>query len=214
MRVNRREMKEDLENVLKNLWLKIYEERAEVFDSDFDRKLINELISLGYVKSTDKKLRLTEEGEKIARKIVRLHRLAERLLSDVLGISEHNTEVSACLFEHVLSEEVEEAICTLLGHPAICPHGRRIPKGECCLEGASQISRLIFRVSELNPGDEGEVRYLIADEPVLQKIITLGLLPGKRFRVVRVFPAYVIQMGNTNFAIDKTIADTIYALKL
>lgn len=214
MRVNRREVKEELENVLKSLWLKIYEEREEALAQDFDEKLLNELISMDYLKSTDGKLKLTDEGERVARKIVRLHRLAERLLSDVLGISEHNTEVSACLFEHVLSEEVEEAICTLLGHPEICPHGRKIPKGECCLEGASQISRLIFRVSELNPGDEGEVKYLMADEPVLQKIITLGLLPGKRFRILRVFPAYVIEMGNTNFAIDKTIADTIYALKL
>jgi DtxR family Mn-dependent transcriptional regulator len=194
--------------------LKVYEEKTKAIASNYDEQLINELLSKKYVFIENGEIKLSEEGERVARKVVRLHRLAERLLSDVLGISEHNTEISACLFEHVLSEEVEEAICTLLGHPAICPHGRRIPKGECCLEGASQIRRLIFKLSELNPGDEGEVKYLVADEPVLQKILTLGMLPGKRFRIIRVFPAYVVQLGNTNFAIDKTIADTIYALKI
>lgn len=212
MRNNR--LSEQLENILKNVWLKIYEDKSKALQSDYDEELIDRLVSRGYVERMNDEIVLTEEGEISARKIVRLHRLAERLLSDVLGISEANTEMSACLFEHVLSEEVEKAICTLLGHPAICPHGRKIPKGECCLEGASQVERLIFKLSELNPGDEGEVKYLLADEPILQKIITLGMLPGKKFRVVRVFPAYVIQMGNTNFAIDKTIADTIYVLRL
>lgn len=213
-KIQKSDLNEQVENVLKNVWIRIYEERKESPISDFDSNSIEELISKGYAHKENGEVKLTREGERAARKIVRLHRLAERLLSDVLGISENDTERSACLFEHVLSEEVEEAICTLLGHPTICPHGRKIPEGSCCLQGANQVERLIFRVSELNPGDEAEVKYLLAEDVILQKIISVGMLPGKRFKVVRVFPAYVIQIGNTNFAIDKSIADTIYALKL
>lgn len=207
------EIDEKMENALKNIWLKTIEEKSEVDYSDYDPGLIDGLVSKGFLKKSNSHILLTEEGENTARKIVRLHRLAERLLNDVLGISGHDTELSACLFEHVLSKEVEEAICTLLGHPSVCPHGRNIPRGKCCLEGAEKIERLIFKLSELNPGDEGEVKYLLAEEPILQKIITLGMLPGKRFKMIRVFPAFVVQIGNTNFAIDKKVADTIFVLK-
>ena len=61
------------------------------------------------------------------------HRLAERLFRDVLGIhDEDEIESSACKFEHILSPDVTERICTLLGHPTACPHGSPIPKGDCC----------------------------------------------------------------------------------
>jgi len=213
MREKTSELDEKMENALKNIWLKTIEEKSDADISDYDEELVEALISKGYLAKSNSHITLTEEGENTARKIVRLHRLAERLLNDVLGISGHNTELSACLFEHVLSEEVEEAICTLLGHPSVCPHGRNIPRGKCCLEGAEKIERLIFKLSDLDPGDEGEVKYLLAEEPILQKIITLGMLPGKKFKMIRVFPAFVIQIGNTNFAIDKKVADTIYVLK-
>jgi DtxR family Mn-dependent transcriptional regulator len=204
-------MREQLENILKNMWVKIYEERSEMQQSSYPLSLLQELVSGGYVSEDFK---LTEKGERKAQKIVRLHRLAERLLNDVLGTSENATEESACLFEHFLNEEVEEAICTLLGHPSVCPHGRPIPRGKCCLKGEEIVQRLIFRLSELNPGDEGEVKYILADDTVSQKIIAVGLLPGKKFRVVRVFPTHVIQVDNTHFALDKQMADTIYAIKL
>jgi DtxR family Mn-dependent transcriptional regulator len=205
-------MREELENILKDVWIKTNEENVDVNISDYPRELIDELVSHGYLLKKDGRIFLTAKGEEKARKIIRLHRLAERLLSDVLSIAD--VEESACRFEHILSEEVEEAICTLLGHPSVCPHGRPIPKGKCCLKGENRVQRLIFRLSELNPGDEGEVKYILADDAVSKKIIAVGLLPGRRFKVIRVFPTYVIQMDNTHFALDKQIAETIYCLKL
>lgn len=207
-------MREELENILEDIWVKINEEKVKVQASNYPLELLDELISEGYLLKKDDEILLTEKGEESAKKIIRLHRLAERLLSDVLGVSKGIMEESACRFEHIISEEVEEAICTLLGHPSVCPHGRPIPPGKCCLKGEDKVQRLIFKLSELNPGDEGEIKYILADDAVSKKVIAVGLLPGRRFKVIRVFPTYVIQMNNTHFALDKQIAETIYVLKL
>ncbi len=77
-------------------------------------------------------LRLTGKGEQRARDIVRRHRLAERLFMDSFGIGDREAENQACKFEHILSPEVTEKICTFLGHPKSCPHGNPIPPGACC----------------------------------------------------------------------------------
>ena len=75
----------------------------------------------------------TPKGEARARDVIRRHRLAERLFMDVLSIrDEREIESSACKFEHILSPEVTDRMCTLLGHPTACPHGSPIPQGECC----------------------------------------------------------------------------------
>ncbi|MEP6716596.1 MAG: iron dependent repressor, metal binding and dimerization domain protein [Terriglobia bacterium] len=77
----------------------------------------------------------TPAGEARARDVIRRHRLAERLFMDVLSIrDEAEIESSACKFEHILSPEVTDRMCTLLGHPEACPHGSPIPKGPCCIE--------------------------------------------------------------------------------
>jgi DtxR family Mn-dependent transcriptional regulator len=175
---------------------------------------------MDYLKSEDLvtlkegKLYLTDKGDERARKIIRLHRLAERLLNDVLGMVDKKIEESACRFEHFLDDDVEEAICTLLGHPAYCPHGRKIPKGECCLKGEEEVERLIFRLSELSPGDEGEIKYIAGGKEIHNKTIAFGLLPGEKIRVIRVFPVFVIEIGNTQLALDKKFASSIYILKI
>src|SRR5215467_11855226 len=76
---------------------------------------------------------LTERGRKKAADIIRRHRLAERLFTDSLAMdSETEIEQQACKFEHILSPEATDKICTFLGHPRTCPHGAPIPRGTCC----------------------------------------------------------------------------------
>jgi putative ABC transport system ATP-binding protein len=76
---------------------------------------------------------LTERGRQRAADIIRRHRLAERLFTDSLALeSESEIEQQACKFEHILSPEATDKICTFLGHPKTCPHGAPIPKGNCC----------------------------------------------------------------------------------
>jgi ABC-type glutathione transport system ATPase component len=76
---------------------------------------------------------LTPRGRERAGSIIRRHRLAERLFTDSLAMdSESEIEQQACKFEHILSPEATDKICTFLGHPRTCPHGAPIPPGQCC----------------------------------------------------------------------------------
>jgi putative ABC transport system ATP-binding protein len=81
---------------------------------------------------------LTPRGQKRAADIIRRHRLAERLFTDSLAMdSETEIEQQACKFEHILSPEATDKICTFLHHPRTCPHGSPIPPGPCCGRQAS-----------------------------------------------------------------------------
>ncbi|MBI1740801.1 MAG: ATP-binding cassette domain-containing protein [Candidatus Koribacter versatilis] len=76
---------------------------------------------------------LTVRGRQRAADIIRRHRLAERLFTDSLAMdSETEIEQQACKFEHILSSEATDKICTFLNHPRTCPHGSPIPPGPCC----------------------------------------------------------------------------------
>ncbi len=76
---------------------------------------------------------LTTRGRQRAADIIRRHRLAERLFTDSLALdSETEIEQQACKFEHILSPEATDKICSFLGHPRTCPHGAPIPPGACC----------------------------------------------------------------------------------
>jgi putative ABC transport system ATP-binding protein len=76
---------------------------------------------------------LTQHGRERASSIIRRHRLAERLFTDSLAMdSETEIEQQACKFEHILSADATDKICTFLGHPRTCPHGAPIPPGPCC----------------------------------------------------------------------------------
>jgi DtxR family Mn-dependent transcriptional regulator len=87
----------------------------------------------------------TPRGRLRAADIIRRHRLAERLFTDSLALdSESEIEQQACKFEHILSPEATDKICSFLGHPRTCPHGAPIPLGPCCegnLAGRTQEQR-------------------------------------------------------------------------
>ncbi len=86
-------------------------------------------------------IELTERGRERAVSIIRRHRLAERLFTDSLAMdSESEIEQQACKFEHILSPEATDKICTFLGHPATCPHGAPIPPGPCCPAEREQVT--------------------------------------------------------------------------
>jgi putative ABC transport system ATP-binding protein len=83
----------------------------------------------------------TERGRRKAEDIIRRHRLAERLFTETLNMdNETEIEQQACKFEHILSPEATERICSFLGHPRTCPHGALIPQGTCCEKVAAMKS--------------------------------------------------------------------------
>ncbi len=130
------EENQDFDEVLEHLWTR-GEQSTHIESHDFTpvqwRRLLNTMAGIGLVTVNNGEGEFTPAGEARARDVIRRHRLAERLFRDVLGIhDEAEIESSACKFEHILSPEVTDRICTLLGHPDACPHGSRIPRGACC----------------------------------------------------------------------------------
>ena len=77
-------------------------------------------------------LAFTEEGRRRAEHLIRRHRLAETLFSETFQMHESAVEEEACFFEHILSPVMTDSICGFLNHPPACPHGKPIPRGECC----------------------------------------------------------------------------------
>jgi len=89
---------------------------------------VNRLVDHGYTELLDdRSLRLTAKGREVATSIVRRHRLAERLLVDIIGLEWEKVHREADRWEHAISADVEEKLVQLLGDPATCPHGNPIP---------------------------------------------------------------------------------------
>lgn len=129
----------------------------------------------GVVQIDDGRVRLTTTGEQLGADAVRRHRLAERLMSDVLGIPADAGEYIAGEMEHIVCSELTDSICTLLGHPSECPHGNPIPPGRCCQEGAQAVETAVIPLSQMKAGEKGTIAYL-SSGPVAQT------MPGRHGR--------------------------------
>ena len=90
-------------------------------------EMIKRMEAEGLIRLRGTKIVLTDEGNVLATKVVRRHRIAERFLTDILGLSWATAHHEAGKWEHVLSAEVEEAMNRVLNNPTTCPHGNSIP---------------------------------------------------------------------------------------
>ncbi|HEX4544730.1 MAG TPA: ATP-binding cassette domain-containing protein [Candidatus Acidoferrum sp.] len=95
-------------------------------------RVLSRMSDLHLVALNHGEVQLTPVGSQRARDIVRRHRLAERLFKDTFSIEDSEAQTQACKFEHIISPELDQRICTFLGHPKTCPHGNPIPPGDCC----------------------------------------------------------------------------------
>lgn len=160
------------------------------------------------------KITLTQKGEMLAEAIIRRHRLAERLLSEVLEIEQGQLEKNACSFEHSLSPLVTDSICTLLGHPPTCPHGLPIPKGECCRKFKIDVKPVVQSLKDTGVGDVCRIVFIVPTSHTrLDKLGSLGIVPGSIIRLHQKKPSFVIELGETMLAIDTDIAKEIYVKK-
>ncbi len=210
------EISDSAQEILEALWIRIEEQGEEAVPlTDLGvaegGTPLAELKALELVALADGYLMLTDRGRPMAADTVRRHRLAERLLVDVLATEEHLLEEHACRFEHLLFEGIDESICTLLGHPKTCPHDNAIPPGRCCRETRERVTRLVASLSELRPGQAGKIAYIQAhDSQKLQKLMAMGVLPGASIELIRRFPSYVFQVDYSQFAVEEEIAGDIY----
>lgn len=200
------------EEILEHLWIRTEEEKQPADLSLMrDEDALQMLQRLDLVLVDDGSATLSDEGREAAEHCVRRHRLAERLLADILDTGEEHLHSASCKFEHGLHRGLEERVCTMLGHPRTCPHGKPIPPGECCRQLEREPGQLLAPVSELGVNESATVAYLQSEEiENLRKLMAMGALPGTELVVKQRFPSYVIRMENSQFAIDRELAEKIY----
>lgn len=199
------------EEILETLWVEEAEKRNRETSLGLGRNdtAIQELIENESIKLSGDKAKLTEKGRFWGRKIVRRHRLSERLFADVIDVKKNMVHPISCQFEHLIQEKVEENICTLLGHPTTCPHGRAIPEGECCVK-AKKAGKDVTGLDQMHSKARGKVAYINAHDNVkLKKLMAMGVLPGAPIELIQSYPSYVFQIGQSQFAVDKELARCI-----
>ncbi|HUQ39277.1 MAG TPA: metal-dependent transcriptional regulator [Acidimicrobiales bacterium] len=129
----------------------------------------------GFVRAAGRTVVLTRKGRARAESVVRKHRLAERLLTDIIGLPWHRAHNEACRWEHVISDEVEERLVELLGHPTTCPHGNPIP-------GSGGADRGLVALAGAQAGDrvrlEQVTEQVEIDEEALTYLSDRGFVPG------------------------------------
>jgi len=175
------------------------------------RSIIRKMIKDDLFQVEGNRVILKERGEEKAREIIRRHRLTERLLSEIFEMSEEEVEEEACKLEHILSPAVTESVCTFLGHPPTCIHGKPIPRGECCTKFKKEMKPLVIPLEELGLGEEGRIVFIAPkSHERLDRLSTLGIVPGSVLRMHQKNPSYVLQIGETTLALDRDIVKNIY----
>src|SRR5438552_4360818 len=106
--------------------------KLPVVTEELAARVLSRMSDLRLVQMQNGEVQLTSVGSQRARDVVRRHRLAERLFKDTFSVDDSEAHTQACKFEHIISPELDQRICTFLGHPKTCPHGNPIPPGDCC----------------------------------------------------------------------------------
>ncbi len=212
-------LSEDAEEILENLWIRNEEggeptcsfESMEVEAKD---RALKELAKFNFISASGNQISLTEKGKAEAENVVRRHRLAERLLVDILDTEAGLVEEAACKLEHAIRRGIDDNVCILLGHPRVCPHGKPIPKGRCCRRGSTKAEKVVVPLAQMEPNREGRIAYIHPKgRGRLQKLMAMGVTPGMPIRVIQRFPAHVFETGRTQIAVDEEIANEIFVVE-
>ena len=161
----------------------------------------------GLVKVAQERVALTPTGASAAEKLIRAHRIGERLIHDVLG---REFESGACELEHLVNTEIVDGICTLLGHPRECPHGFAIPPGDCCRASAQYAPRTIVPLTDLRIGQSARVAYVYtSNDREMHRLASLQIRPGAEIKLHQQYPSYVIDCEGASIALDGEVAGNI-----
>jgi len=170
-------------------------------------EMVKRLEKEGLVTSDDHVILLTDDGRALATSVVRRHRLAERFLTDVLGLSWTEAHHEAGRWEHVISPSVEVALDRLLGQPTTCPHGNPIP-------GSSYSEPDTRHLSDVMVGESFTVSRIPEEleftDGLLEFLEKSSLMPGETGSVTAAADGTVtIQIGGQSVAVDPFAADRI-----
>ena len=189
-------------------------------------QMLKKLEDIGYIEYVPYKgAFLSAEGNKIAQKITRKHRILERFLKDVLNIKDENLHAQACEMEHSLSDEAERAICHMLEHPDTCPDDNLIPacdfnfaNCEDCLNDHLDIDDIevrdfnLFSISQLAKGEEGEVLFIRGHDDVLSQSLDVGITIGSRIKIEdsENSDTYLVRVNDSTIELSRNLADNIF----
>lgn len=208
---------ERIDEALELLWLLEEEGRSELnhFKQTSDdinfNELFNELKEHNLIIVKDAGIKLTGEGHTLAERLTRRHRLAEQLFTEVFELNGESVDADACKMEHILSEELTDRVCTFLGHPPKCPHGKPIPRGECCKKYKVEVEPLVVRLADFEVGLNGRIVFIISSETFrLNKLSSMGITAGSVIKLLQKRPSFVIQVDESSIAIAPEIAKEIY----
>lgn len=177
-------------------------------------EMLDRLATDGYVERSGRTITLTEQGQGVAKTVLRKHRLAERLLVDVIGLPWHLVHDEAGRWEHVMSDEVMNRLVQILGDPATCPHGNPIP-GSANLPGtpSQQMS-----LADMEPGVR--VRFERLGEEVeldgttLRYLDDAGFIPGAVATVTNRGPdgSLVLDTDGTTLVLGVDLCKRLYVV--
>jgi len=213
--------KERIDEALELLWVLNEDQHHDIghFKTNSDdadtEAIVETLLHEGLASIRGNEIRLTEKGHKEARGLIRRQRLAERLFTDVFEMPDDSVVNDACKMEHILSEELTESVCTFLGHPPNCPHGKPIPRGECCKKFKVEVTPVVMRLSEFQVSAAGKITFIVpSDVSRISKLNSLGIAAGSTIKLIQKTPSFVVQIDETTVALDPEIAKEIYVRKV
>ncbi|MGH1502087.1 MAG: metal-dependent transcriptional regulator [Acidimicrobiales bacterium] len=171
-------------------------------------EMIRRLADEGLVDVVDNEIVLTKQGRELATTMVRRHRLAERFLTDILGLSWAEAHHEAGKWEHVISPKVEEAIVDRLDDPTTCPHGNPIP-------GSSYVEPEMSALSTIPPGAKATITRIPEEleftPGLLEFLEENDITPGTPATVIAASPdgTTTVDVGGTIVGLSAFTAERI-----
>jgi DtxR family Mn-dependent transcriptional regulator len=171
--------------------------------------MLKKLAKDGYVQPVARgEVTLTRKGLEVAVRVLRRHRLAERLLTDVLGMPWDEVHAEACMLEHAISERVEARLLTLLKDPHTCPHGQPIPPRD--LSDPPAFGEPLAQVPE---GTHARIESVTEELPeILRYLGEIGMRPGVDVSVVNKAPLggpVTVRINGSTHAISLELASMV-----
>jgi DtxR family transcriptional regulator, Mn-dependent transcriptional regulator len=166
----------------------------------------------------DRHLQLSEKGRREAVAVMRKHRLAERLLADVIGLDWEQVHIEACRWEHVMSEAVERRIVAMLAKPLVCPHGNPIPGledlglpfataddplGLVTMTNAAAAADATVRIDRIS-------EQLQPDAALMHRLSDAGIRPGRVVTLAATPTGVEVGSGDALTNFERVVSDHVF----
>jgi DtxR family Mn-dependent transcriptional regulator len=180
-------------------------------------EMLHKLAQQGFIRHEPYKgVVLKPRGRRLACKVARKHRLLERFLNDVVGVTGKSQHEQACKMEHALSDEAEHQLCKMMNRPETCPGGRRIPKCQRAIS-CEQCTAETVPLLDLDEGEAGTISHLASeDREELCRILSMGFVPGAEVTIEKKVPMggpLIVSLKGTKVAVAREIGRALHIVR-